>query len=473
MTRLTYYRVLLEMTEQGGVTTPGPAIRDEPDALIDRDPFGRPHIPGTSMAGALRARVSQVASEEQARQIFGHVGGSGQRDDGTIEADASRLWVMNAEQDVVESAGDQPAPQVLTRWSTAIDRRRGAARLHTLRGVEMLPVGTRFVARLWLEDATEATELIMARTLSGWWPSIGRGVSSGHGRMAVIEARSATLDLGQREDLLLWLGGGGPSLVDTVTLDPGRGRALDLEDQCAMGPEGQPRVLRATIKAPLFVAAGKKQQEEVSTEDRVRMPLMRDEQPLLPGSSLKGVLRSRCEFILNTVGVPACLDQSCGQCHTCGWFGHGGGHDDDAGSVGARSKVRIPDALVTDAQLRTRTHVALDRWTGGVAQDTPTDGAIHPPGERGGKLYSLRAVERGSFDIRLEFNALPAGEETELFLATIALVIEDINAGLLAFGAATTRGYGTVEIAPSDWLPSGSDARALLKTRTSQKGART
>lgn len=476
MTRLTYYRVVLEMTEQGGVTTPGPAIRDEPDALIDLDPHDRPHIPGTSLAGALKARVSETAGSERAKQIFGNAVGDGWREDGTINADASQIWVMNAE--LLAPDGGDREPSV--RWSTAIDRQRGAARLHTLRGVEMLPSGTRFVTRLWLEDAAESVERDIARALAGWAPAVGRGVSTGHGQLAVREARTATLDLGKKDDLLLWLERSGPDLVDELTFDPDRGRVLDTRAGDSRAP-AQVRVLRATLSGPLFVGDKRirpaKNQPAARDDDTeahessgdapdssVRQPLLRGGRPLVPGTSIKGVLRSRCEFILNTVGIAACSTQRCGSCPTCCWFGHGGGEDATATSVGARAKVRIPDALVEGARMRTRAHVALDRWTGGVSQDTPVDAAIHPPGTRGGKLYKLRAPESGTFEIQLDLKELTEPEDVRRFLATIRLVIEDVNDGLVGFGAATTRGYGSVQLTPigDNWLPDLAEAKRVL-----------
>ncbi|MEI2776359.1 MAG: RAMP superfamily CRISPR-associated protein [Tetrasphaera sp.] len=485
MTRLTYFRVVLEMTEQGGVTTPGPAVRDKPDALIDIDPFERPHIPGTSLAGALKERVSETAGPDRAQHIFGHVDGDGKRDDGTTDADASRMWVMNAEMESPDQ-GAPPTPSV--RWSTAIDRERGAARLHTLRGVEMLPTGTRFVARLWLEDAAADVERGISRALVGWAPAIGRGVSTGHGQLAVREARTATLDLGNRHDLLLWLERSGPALVDELTHDPARGRVLDTRAADSRAP-AQIRALRATLSGPLFVGDKRvrpaKNQPAARDGDtkalesrrdapdsRERQPLMRGGRPLVPGTSIKGVLRSRCEFILNTVGIAACPTQCCGKCHTCRWFGQGGGEDASATSVGARAKVRIPDALVDGARMRTRTHVALDRWTGGVSQDTPVDAAIHPPGTRGGKLYQLKAPESGTFEIQLDLKELTKPEDVQRFLATIRLVVEDVNDGLVGFGAATTRGYGSVQLTPvgEDWLPKLAEAKRVLDQWRLQTG---
>lgn len=482
---LTIFRLVLELTETGGVTTPGPAIRGKPDALIDRDALGRPHIPGTSLAGALQERARTVAGSERdelVAQLFGRVAGPRARDqdktvraDGTVDADESRLWIMNA-----ELAPDNPEPEVMTRWSTAISRERGAARLHTLRGVETLPVGTAFVIRLWLEGASDEMMKLLCDALTGWEPLLGRGVSTGHGRAKVTNARYGSLNLGTREDLLLWLETDGPGLVDKVTLDPDRSSPLSLST-----PDGDAErwwILEATITGPLWVGKAKSDDigaspDMATTGQPVQDTVQHANEPVVPGTSIKGVLRSRCEFILNTVGIFACSNQRCGSCPTCGWFGHGGGDDESAKAVGARSRIRIPDAIVRGAQRRNRTHIAIDRWTGSVAQHTPTDAKIHEPGDRGGQLYPVSAIECGSFAIQLSPERHLVGDERAdpaegRFLAVLALVVDDINSGLVAFGAATTRGYGGVVVRPrGDWLPDAGVARRLLKDWSSEEGA--
>src|ERR1700722_12741122 len=78
---VTFIRFCLCFTEPGAVTVPGHPDRDD-DApwgrerahlLADTDPFGRPHLPGTSLAGALRDMVRHADGREVADHLFGRL----------------------------------------------------------------------------------------------------------------------------------------------------------------------------------------------------------------------------------------------------------------------------------------------------------------------------------------------------------------------------------------------------------------
>ncbi len=82
----------------------------------------------------------------------------------------------------------------------------------------------------------------------------------------------------------------------------------------------------ARIVGPLRIGTGNK--PEPGSREPLR--LLRTKPggpPVVPGTTLKGVFRSRAEFILRSViGEPAaCLPGTCGKCWTCQVFGYGGG----------------------------------------------------------------------------------------------------------------------------------------------------
>lgn len=180
------------------------------------------------------------------------------------------------------------------------------------------------------------------------------------------------------------------------------------------------------------------------------------EQYVLPGTGLKGLLRSRTEYILRSVGAePApCLDRRCGPCWTCTVFGHGGGQDTDARSVGARALVRVPDVVVVDPVEVVRQHVAVDRFTGGAQE---------------GLLYAVEALESGTFDLVVEpLGAGLGGARAAEVRALLRLALEDLDDGLAGIGAGVARGYGSVRVGLADaeargGLPGGALARQVLR----------
>lgn len=425
----------LVFTEPGGVTVPGEPGRDEdgkrtePQAVLDTGPDDRPWLPGASLAGALRDLVGARAED-----WFGPLLSK------DVEAKASPIWVYGG------TLKDASAITPEERSSTAIDRHRGAASGHTLRGEQMLPAGTRFEVVLRWDDADPGDIADFASLIAGWRPFIGRGVSRGRGRCAVEAVRYGTLRLTDPADLLTWLTLDGPPLAQEVATTPVEAPA---------GTPGPGALLRATatVTGPLHVGDGIK--PEPGSQDPLRL-LRGGGGIVVPGTTLKGVIRSRAEFILRSVGLspePCDGTPGCGVCWTCETFGYGGGEDESSSAVGRRAAIRFADAAVAGAKTRTRTHTAIDRFTGGVLDSA---------------LYSVEALEAGTFPVAVDPLAQLTDQRAEEIRAVLRLVIEDLNDGLIGLGRGTARGYGSVTVefpGPGEpgGLPELAEAQAVLE----------
>ena len=435
---------VLRFAEEGGVTIPvAPAERNENGrervhVRLDTDQHGRPHLPGTSLAGALREMVSDQGGNPDKR--FGCLLESGATigaADQIVDARASDIWVLGS-----RWLGDEDAaPQFSSRASTKINRHRGAAEANTLRAEEVLPAGTRFEVFLRWDNAAPGEVEELAGQLAGWRAFLGRGVSRGRGQCVTESVRHGTLDLTDPNDLLQWLTESGPSLARAV--------ATTKTDVPASLESAHLLSIPLTIVGPWRVGSGDPPTEQLITMLRVNGA------PIMPGSALKGLLRSRAEFILRTVGVePApCQDQTCTKCWTCRVFGSGGGQDQESATVGQRSAIRVTDAPIENPVPIQRTHVALDRFTGGAL-----DGA----------LYTVEALEGGTFTLTVdEFSGTAGDISHEEIRAVLRLVLEDFNDGLIGMGAATARGYGSVSVGldtaeASGALPTAAQARRIL-----------
>jgi CRISPR/Cas system CSM-associated protein Csm3 (group 7 of RAMP superfamily) len=447
---VTFIRFYLAFAEPGAVTVPGHPGRDD-DApwgrerahlLADTDPLGRPHLPGTSLAGALREMVRLEDGRDIADQMFGQllpVGSGGAE----VDARASQIWVLGCRP---AELGAVMSGQV--RASTAISRQRGAAEPNTLRVEEVLAPGSRFEVFLRWDDADPGGLERFLGLLAAWRPLIGHGVSRGRGRCVTENVRYGELRLDDPAGVLRWLTLSGPDLA----------REVAVTDVTAPADAGEPdELIRVGVRiiGPLRVGSGEPPEATGSQGQKVT-PMFRDgDRYLLPGSGLKGLLRSRAEFILRSVGmVPApCLDQRCGRCWTCHVFGHAGGHDETARAVGARAIIRVPDAVVECPVAIQRQHVGIDRFTGG-AHD--------------GLLYTVDALESGTFVITVERLAAELAQDAVGEIrAVLRLVFDDLNDGLAGIGAGVARGYGTVTLdlaAAQDRgeLPDGPSARREL-----------
>jgi CRISPR/Cas system CSM-associated protein Csm3 (group 7 of RAMP superfamily) len=421
---------VLRFAEPGGVTVPG-GPDQRAHLLLDTDPEGRPQLPGTSLAGALREMIREERGQDAAAALFGQL--LAPSDGADVDAQASQIWVL----------GSRPlaVPSGEVRASTKISRSRAAAQANTLRTEEVLPAGSRFEVFLRWDEASAGPVREFAERLATWRPLIGRGVSRGRGRCTVEQVRYGTLHLDQPDDLLRWLTMSGPDLARAVAAEPVAAPA---------DTAGEEPLLRVTmsIAGPCRTGSGEEPQDQI-------IPIFRvDGAPVLPGTGLKGLFRSRAEYILRSIGatpVP-CQTQQCGKCWTCRVFGSGGGQDMASTSVGVRSAIRIADAAVHDPVPVTRTHIAIDRFTGGVLP---------------GALYTMEALESGTFTVQVErLTELDPRQENEIG-AMFRLVLEDLGDGIIGVGGGAARGYGSVSAALADaeahgGLPSAAGARRVL-----------
>ncbi|MBT9140011.1 MAG: hypothetical protein DDT30_00583 [Dehalococcoidia bacterium] len=172
--------------------------------------------------------------------------------------------------------------------------------------------------------------------------------------------------------------------------------------------------------------------------ESVRVKTVFGEVPYLPGSSLKGVIRSHAERILRTLGyhcceVGVCKSDQKEHCFACRLFG----------STSVASRMRITDAypwtiIASQEQVKgiveniekyvsteSRTSVRIDRRKGTAA---------------GTALFESEVVTGGSF-----FGEFTLTNYQLWQLALIALVIRDIDVGFQRIGSAKSRGFGRVK----------------------------
>lgn len=202
--------------------------------------------------------------------------------------------------------------------------------------------------------------------------------------------------------------------------------------------------LELTLKpgGPLLIKSGVEGGADPSVPD---MQFVRsDGEVYIPGSSLKGVFRSYAEKIARTVGArccnpfdtdaksPTCFcgkraeKQSDGRdiyrkrsysCRICQLFG----------STAIASRIKFNDAYLLDGQhavTETRTGVAIDRILGSVA---------HGP-------FDFEVVTKGIFKTTLHLRNFELWQ-----LGLLALVLRDLEDGLIPLGFGKSRGLGEIK----------------------------
>ena len=184
---------------------------------------------------------------------------------------------------------------------------------------------------------------------------------------------------------------------------------------------------------PLHIGSGRSEVEI----GEVDLPVLTspDGQPYIPGSSLKGRVRSEAERIARQKNMDICeppdVKKMCGSikksidefCICCRIFGTAA----RPGGISLASKVKFRDAYPLEKvkELLERSGVAIDRKTGTVA--------IGP--------YTIQAVPAGT-KFNLEIIAENITDEDFKLLKAALKSVEDS-----ALGGSSTRGFGKVRIA--------------------------
>lgn len=302
------------------------------DSLLVRDGRGRFLIPGTSLAGVIRAALPEAAPS-----VWGHVTGS--------STGTSAVSVFDAWQ-------SQP-PRLELRTTTSIDRRTDTAAANHLSSREFLAPGSRFRFRCIVEGPASAAEelereAVAITALLRGGINVGAAAGTGHGRVVLIDSSLTRKDL-NREGLLAALGYSAPTPVDVAATTPGG------------------NLLKASIpvesSGPVYVS----DQREGGIVDRLPITTERETQDgrcvhfVIPGTSIRGALRSRAETLARTLtGTPVpekFLNQVAhsGMAAVDDLFGLAGEGDDDGAATGQRGAIRI-------AALASRQSIEAAQW---------------------------------------------------------------------------------------------------------------
>lgn len=442
-TELPIVRIARIVVEAATPLSIGTGQADEhSDQPIVRDANGLPLLPGTSIAGVLRAMLSARRGDD-ARRLFGYAEGS---DGAASRLHCSHGHVLDAEGRAVDGlvpvrriTGDSVL-SLLADGSAIRDRvrltERGAAALQGKFDRGLCPQGARFAFELALwsgeheEPEDEADWQALLALIAGPELRIGGAVRAGLGRLKLVRGHARRLDLREAADAAAFAA-----------------LPAELHAHDALGPvtpEGAARLQHGTLtlrlRGPWRIGQGLRAlRSSDKTPDLLPLSepriVWRDgraaiEQDLLriPGSSIKGALAHRVAFHLRRL----CGDfadrpdpQASREVEALhrALFGYIDGQDGRAG------RLFIDDAAlpVDGTRLMHLMHNALDRFAGGVQNR---------------KLFAEEVVIDGELTLEL---ALDAEGLDPRALAALQLAVEDLCAGRLPVGGRVSTGLGTAE----------------------------
>ena len=495
---LTVHLVTDAPLHSGGIDEVVDRSRDPEDRTtvarrFARDGHGRPVLTGRSVKGALRAACQRFLeerggavglTERELRQLWGDDGTRGAGSAAPLRASA--ITVHTVELPTEGCQRDEEHKVMLpTRMGNAIDRYWGSAGDTALFEHEYLPRGKELAltitAEAGLPDGVEVPQgdvappgpeqveklfaLIIGLIKDGRVAFGGRQ-NAGGGRVALSDSEKArTLtkaEPGSWTGLEEWLSGAGGRSVDVAPVDCGGSGRMRIEIAwdsptgiLVAEPQGDGSQEEADAADGALGEAEGADSEETKPARPLRAGPEETDPIVLPGSSVRGALRTRATRIARTI-LLAKKDPSTG----ADWS-DAGVHEQLAqdpslvrdlfGSTTHRGALTVLDTLAAkDGPSRKVTHNAGDRWTGGVAD---------------GLLYSEEVYDStwNSIVVELDLDRLltnaragleePDGQEdsrgedrSRAAFCLLGLVLAELAAGTLPLGSRGTRGMGQVEV---------------------------
>jgi len=473
------------------------------DLALAENGAGKLYVPGTSLTGPLRAWLYECIGSQKVEQLWGY--------QSPPPRDRKEAWKRREKKEdelgwasfVIVEDGQVILPsnaEVEIRDGVGIDRYLGRAAERAKYERAVLPKGTVISLKMTVDyssDTEPDTKSIIGallKALQGERVRFGAARSRGLGRVKLTDLNLWQEDFATPQGIIAFL--------------RGEHTALTLADLGSFAEAQEPASIKIAIdwqpRGALMVKAA---QDGLAVD---MLPLVSATQDrfafVLPGSSIKGALRSHAERIVRTLfpTLPtpregkekdAFLKQL--EIHEVddedveyrrsllgAMFGAAGKResqdeidDDDLTPLLGASAITIEDcyarSLFTQKQWATVTqakemnellpalqeaglasaqpafHVAVDRWTGGAAE-----GALYTVLEPHGMAWN---------EMQLSLKLARLREDEHLAaLACLLLVLRDFSMGLIPLGFGVNRGMGAVQINHVKFTTSGLENDPLL-----------
>lgn len=489
----TYKIITIQLKSRTAVHIGSGQIGERSDALIRRDSQGKPIIPGTAVAGALRSLITRLApafghkkcirltdanSQEECDcpvcELFGNT--NPQEKPGSI-SHASPLLISHATLVEKEIKGS------MIRDGVGINRSTGAAAQHIKYDLEILPADSVFNLHIELRDANAQDQQLLAAGLAEWkagraW--LGGRVSRGLGAFDVVSLEYKIHSLQTAAGLIEFLKNDKPWDLAKLTQVEGK----DWLPKQVEGFQSKPRktdekekfVTRAWIKIEgTLQAEGPFLTHDATSAgvagfDHAPLLVQADNwhKPVLSGASLRGTLRSHAEKIARTLVTHQICEQTAdpdqreaqfeAKCPACNPVTRR--KDDHLASCDVLLKEAnvATDVEIADEQLCLACQLFGSERRGSrlIIEDARYDCS---KGEPKYKILDFLAIDRftGGGADAFKFDALvlwrPAFkvriflENPQLWeLGWLFLTLRDLQTGWLRVGMGSSKGFGEVQM---------------------------
>jgi len=376
------------------------------DRELLTEPDGRPWVPPSSLAGSLRAHLARHNADQRLMGSRPPLDDSQPASDPPPPLTPSALWLLGTQArraDTEPHSGELLPPRTDVVANTAVDPVRRAALPKSLRHSRIVDEAAVIELYALLEGTlTDQDQHLLAT----WRPEVGRDRTRGGGLARLRTLGYRTYNLDQPDDLRAWLE------------NTGKARFTGLTPITVVTSSDRPLVQSDfTLVTALHVGTGSRREKNAAIRTR-------GTSPLVPASTWKGLFRARAGYILRSCWGEdaACRDtqQGCPQCPQCLLC-------DLFGSTARRGRIGFRDSTVTQPRVEGRSHVAIDRISGGG---------------RDKLLFTDDVVTAG----RVSLTITPLGQVQEGERNLLLHVVADIHDGLIGVGGGAQRGQGTLQL---------------------------
>ena len=313
------------------------------DMHVLKDKNEEPFIPGTSLAGVLRSLVSQWENPAAADFLFGHT------EDKTGQALQSAICINDVE---LKNA------QITVRDGVSIDPYTQIAKKGAKYDYEVVERGASgpfellVTLRQQVVDDLPNWQMLVQR-IAGQLVSgirIGALTAKGLGRVVLTKAKMATYDFTNFADVQAWLCHQEPATQKEIS-----GKDILPADAFSIDAS-------FALKTSLLVRSGDVEQEKAATEGgkntEITIPLKSGSDYLIPGTTVKGVLRHQAAYIL---GI---LDKPSGVLDTL--MGYAKDKKNGQQQLGQKSRFLTDEVYIKPEEVNEakQTRNAIDRFTG-------------------------------------------------------------------------------------------------------------
>lgn len=328
----------------------GTGAGEDTDNDLLRGEDGRPFIPGTSWAGALRDYFSAISN----KYVFERFFGSESMDDNNKEEYQSAFISSD-----LYLKGDKYSPEY--RQNVRIDELTGTAEDGALFDYEVVPAGKSFSFRFEVVirrddsvDNEENFQTIKALgelssailfTLSNGQLLLGAKTNSGFGRIALQNIAYRYFDFAETNDRLDWFSG-------RHTL-----AEYHHQKENPFIVEIQNKYLEITgifdIQDSMII------REYLENDDADQRHFHSNGKAIIPGSSLKGVLRHRAQMILKTMDMDYSkyIDELFGQVYE---------PENGQEAKAIKGRISVSEGIIDNEKESLQTRIRVDHFTGGA-----------------------------------------------------------------------------------------------------------